>query len=84
MRSYSARAAPGRRRGARNHEASHRAHHQLTSWQWPRDPEKNPLTISEDLPMHLALEFTLGRALPRAAPFASGTGTPPAVPPAIW
>jgi hypothetical protein len=22
--------------GARDHEASHRAHHQLTSWQWPR------------------------------------------------
>ena len=65
-------------RGARNHEASHRAHHQLTSWQWPRDPEKNPLTISEYFPMHLALEITLGR------PFASGTGTPPAVPPAIW
>ena len=28
MRSYSARAAPGRMRGGRDHEASHRAHHQ--------------------------------------------------------
>jgi hypothetical protein len=36
MRSYSARAAPGRMHGGRDHEASHRAHHQLTSWQWPR------------------------------------------------
>ena len=36
MRSYSARAAPGRMRGGCDHEASHRAHHRLTSWQWPR------------------------------------------------
>ena len=34
MRSYSARAAPGRMHRGRDHEALHRAHHQL--WQSPR------------------------------------------------